>query len=158
MGKHDSANTHGTAEATADAAGRAAGGGRPASARPDAGGISGDVAPGSARATARQWLDGWIARDWQAVERATTLTWRADHHEGAVALVLPPWEITDAELAAEIAISPVVTDLDVRLAVAGRPTLLVTLRLVRESGPYRPDPAGTWGVNPVSAALRMGEI
>lgn len=111
---------------------------------------------GTAERAVAEYLIAWKASDWQGMAALTQRTWAAGEADPVArvkawhdVLEIVGAEITDAEL-----VNEVMTDVSVRLTLTVGSEVKEetrTCRVIRESGPYQPDPDnGTWGVNPIT--------
>jgi len=101
------------------------------------------------------WMNAWMNRDWPAMASASQITWRKDQSDPEGMLrdmfgwtTLSGYEIErvsgNALAAREVSVL-------IYYELTGEPaTGRIEGRVIGEIAPYRPDPNGTWGVNPVS--------
>lgn len=102
------------------------------------------------------FAEAWRRRDWQAMVRATQITWAET--ENSPERTLRDWYGIKTLLGFEVVRatrnSPVSVDVTFRVWYEAITNQVeehhITGRVLRESAPHRLDATGTWGVNPVS--------
>jgi len=98
-----------------------------------------------------KFLINWRNKKWAKMARYTQLTWRNNHSNNTGWLEswfwrknLKKWEITKIKIVGK-ACRDVFINIDY-----GKGTKKIKARVICETGPYKPDIEGNWGVNPIS--------
>ena len=98
-----------------------------------------------------KFLINWRKKKWAKMARYTQLTWRNNHSNNTGWLEgwfwkkdLKKWEITKIEIVGK-ACRDVYINIDY-----GKGIKKIKARVICETGPYKPDIEGNWGVNPIS--------
>lgn len=114
----------------------------------------------SAVAALAAFLVAWKAEDWRAMAEACQQTWRSNHEDALAFLTarfgrmrLVSWEVEEAVEPPDL-VKGVVVDVTVALHFLDLWDGTYSFRVICEVGPYKANPEGTWGVNPISQRRR----
>lgn len=114
------------------------------------------VMPDTPAGAVERFLRAWHSQDWSAMAAATQTTWRSGETNAAGWLAnaygserLVEWQVEGTKRKGQATV-----DVTVRCRTDVSAWFRLRARVIRESGAYRPDPHGRWGVNPLSTLRR----
>lgn len=102
-----------------------------------------------------KFLSSWLKGFEEQVHVNTTLTWQSLHNSRETWQAMKE-RIEDWEIVQQVEITPVVTDVVVKVKLRGEEKTIVC-RCTKEIEPYKTgnDKEGVWGVNPISAIRNL---
>jgi len=105
--------------------------------------------------TVKKFMKAWKDREWSEMFRYTQKTWQSK--EGNNPSLLASWfgpkNLTKTKIIDEHKISDCCVDITLKinyLFILNLKEVKIKARVICETDPYKPDPMGTWGVNPLS--------
>ena len=108
---------------------------------------------GSADRVFAEYLDAWGMQDWNKMYGLTQLTWRSEKDLEELQADYDFKGLETAKITSRSVVSETTVDFtaDVSYKFGSEiKTEVMKARVICESAPYKPDPNGTWGVNPIS--------
>jgi hypothetical protein len=107
--------------------------------------------------TTKNFMNAWKDSNWSEMLENSQITWRSRGRNKSIDL-LKGWfylkDLTTFKILKTEKISDSCVDMTLKISylyyISNLKETKIKARVICETGPYKPDPEGKWGVNPIS--------